>query len=65
MPSQRTIEKLCEVLEIPEFMIYLLALEQQDISGNRREAYNVVYPIIQKLLLQIAMPPDHFEVEHH
>lgn len=60
MPSQRTLDKLCEVLDIPEFMIYILALEEQDIPGSRREAYNVVYPIIQKLLLQMAMPADHF-----
>lgn len=65
MPSQRTLEKLCEALEIPEFMIYILALEQEDISDNRKEAYNVVYPIIQNLLLQMAMPSRHFEVSHN
>jgi transcriptional regulator with XRE-family HTH domain len=65
MPSQRTLEKICNALEIPEFMIYILALEQEDISDSKREAYNVVYPIIQNLLLQMAMPSRHFEISQN
>lgn len=63
MPSQRTLDKLCHALEIPEFMIYILAFEENDIPNNKREAYNVVYPIIQNLLLQMAMPSRHFDLK--
>ena len=54
MPSQRTLEKICIALDIPEFMLYLLALEETDMSDSKRATYSLVYPVMQNLLLQMA-----------
>lgn len=54
MPSQRTVEKLCMALDIPESVLYLLALEETDLSQNKRATYSLVYPVMQNLLLQMA-----------
>lgn len=54
MPSQRTIDKICKALDVPEFILYLLALEPADMPSDKVEKYYLVYPILQKLLLQMA-----------
>ncbi len=54
IPSQRTVEKICNALDIPEFILYLLALEESDMSQSKRVTYNLVYPVMQNLLLQMA-----------
>jgi len=61
-PSQRTLEKLCKALEIPEFLIWVLAIEQDDVPHEKQAIYNVVYPVMQDLLLQMAQPAE-LEVE--
>jgi transcriptional regulator with XRE-family HTH domain len=53
-PSQRTIDKICKALDVPEFILYLLALEPADMPLDKLDKYNLVYPILQKLLLQMA-----------
>jgi transcriptional regulator with XRE-family HTH domain len=53
-PSAKTLKKLCDELQVPESVIYLLAIEQTDIPENKRKIYGIVYPSIKSLVLHIV-----------
>lgn len=60
-PSQRTISKVCSVLDIPESIIYIVAMQQTDVSPSKRGVYELVYPSIKSLALQMVSS-EHLEL---
>jgi transcriptional regulator with XRE-family HTH domain len=53
-PSQRTIAKVCTVLDIPESIIYIVAMQESDVPPSKRGVYELVYPSIKSLALQMV-----------
>lgn len=53
-PSQRTIKKLCEVLEVPESVIYILGMQETDVPTSKKNVYDLIFPSIKNLALQIV-----------
>jgi len=53
-PSQRTISKVCTVLDIPESIIYIVAMQEGDVPESKRSVYELVYPSIKSLALQMV-----------
>ncbi len=53
-PSERTIKRICDVLQIPESLVYLLAIQYTDIPDHKREVYEMVFPSIKSLVLHIV-----------
>lgn len=53
-PSQRTISKVCNVLDIPESIIYIVAMQESDVPPSKRGVYELVYPSIKSLALQMV-----------
>jgi len=53
-PSQRTITKVCSVLDIPESIIYIVAMQESDVPASKRGVYDLVYPSIKSLALQMV-----------
>lgn len=53
-PSQRTISKVCSVLDIPESIIYIVAMQESDVPPSKRGVYELVYPSIKSLALQMV-----------
>lgn len=54
-PSSRTLKRICAVLEIPESILYILGMEESDVSASKKEIYATVFPSIKRLALQIAL----------
>ena len=52
-PSPRTVKKLCETLDIPEPVIYILGIDTTDVPENRKDMYNILFPSAQKIILDI------------
>ena len=52
--SQRTIDKICRSLEIPETLLYLVGMEVEDLAPDKRYVFSLVHPSIKELSLQIA-----------
>jgi transcriptional regulator with XRE-family HTH domain len=61
IPSQRTLHKICNALDVPESIIYILGLQETDVSVSKKDTYNVVHPVMQGLILQLAQPEDNTE----
>ena len=53
-PSQRTITKVCMVLDIPESIIYIVAMQEADVPPSKKGVYELVYPSIKSLALQMV-----------
>ena len=53
-PSQRTITKVCDVLDIPESIIYIVAMQEADVPPSKKGVYELVYPSIKSLALQMV-----------
>ncbi|MCF8451235.1 MAG: helix-turn-helix domain-containing protein [Taibaiella sp.] len=53
-PSQRTISKVCTVLDIPESIIYIVAMQESDVPPSKKGVYELVYPSIKSLALQMV-----------
>ncbi|MBX2905453.1 MAG: helix-turn-helix transcriptional regulator [Taibaiella sp.] len=60
-PSQRTITKVCTVLDIPESIIYIVAMQETDVPASKRGVYELVYPSIKSLALQMVSS-EHLEL---
>ena len=53
-PSPRTIKKICEVLSVPESILYILGMQDSDVPESKQGIYNLIFPSIQNLALQIV-----------
>ena len=53
-PSQRTITKVCDVLDIPVSIIYIVAMQEADVPPSKKGVYELVYPSIKSLALQMV-----------
>lgn len=55
-PSTRTLQKICKALDIPESLIYVLGMERDDVSPARRATYDMLFPSIANIALEIIGP---------
>ena len=53
-PHPRTVAKICDVLEIPQSIIYIIAIEDSDIPSSKKPAYQYIYPSMKDLALQLV-----------
>lgn len=53
-PSEKNLKKIAKILGVPTSVIYILAMESTDVPEEKKEKYDLVFPIIKKLALQIV-----------
>ena len=58
-PSPKTLASICKVLDVPPAIIYIIAMEKEDVPESKRAVYNLVFPSIKGLALQML------DTEHH
>ena len=58
-PSPKTLASICRVLNVPPAIIYIIAMEKEDVPQSKRAVYNLVFPSIKGLALQML------DTEHH
>jgi len=63
-PSARTIKKVCEVLDVPESIIYILGMQDTDVPESRKNVYEMLFPSIKNLALQIVSAEHKQLIEH-
>lgn len=64
-PSTRTIKKVCEVLEVPESVIYILGMQETDVPVSRKNVYDMLFPSIRSMALQIVSSEHRQLVENY
>ena len=53
-PGVATLKKICDALQISESLVYIMALEKEDVPAEKAILYESLFPIIQKFVLQVA-----------
>ncbi len=53
-PSPDTVTKICRILDIPESLVYIMAMQEADVVECKKRVYKVIFPMIRDLALQIA-----------
>lgn len=52
-PNKKTLDRICQVLEVPEFLLYLLSVEEGDVPEDKKQQYNSTYPLIKDLIINL------------
>lgn len=52
-PSTKNLTKICEVLEIPEYLLYLLSIHEDDIDEGKRDRFRRMFPTVKSLMLDL------------
>jgi XRE family transcriptional regulator, regulator of sulfur utilization len=55
-PSTKTINKICEALDIPASLIYILGIDNTDVPESKKFMFDSLYPSIRNLALDIILP---------
>lgn len=53
-PSEETLKKICKALNIPESMVYVAALEKEDVPEDKKFLYDQLFPVIKNMVMQLA-----------
>lgn len=52
-PSRKTIEKICATFEIPEAILYVMGMNDEDVPASRKHAYKELYPAMKDFAIQM------------
>ena len=53
-PSEQTLSNISKVLKIPEAMIHLLTIKEDDIPESKKILYDRLFPVIKSLIIEMA-----------
>lgn len=52
-PASINLRKICKILEVPEYLLYLLSMEEEDAPEGKRELYKSVFPAIRSFMIDV------------
>ncbi len=52
-PNKSTLKRICEVLEIPEEMLYFMSIDESDIPEDKKDKFKMLYPTAKELMMKI------------
>lgn len=52
-PNPETLDKICEVLEVPKAIVYFLTISEKDVPENKIELYKMLAPSIKDFLVKV------------
>ncbi len=57
-PNKNTLERICLNLEVPEYVLYLLSIEESDVPEVKKQQFNELFPVIKELMLKLFYVDD-------
>lgn len=54
-PSLTTLEQMADILQVPLPVLFWFGVEEEDVKPAKREAYNILIPSINGLVLEAFM----------
>lgn len=52
-PSKGSIEKICKAFDIPVALLYVIGMQESDVSASRKHAYDKLYPAMKDFAIQM------------
>lgn len=53
-PNYDNMKRLCKALGVPEALIYVMAIEKEDVSEENDKLYDLLFPVIKQLVILIS-----------
>jgi transcriptional regulator with XRE-family HTH domain len=53
-PSEANLKKICDALEVPPSVLYMLAMEDTDVPASKKNKYKLLFPAIMNLAMEIV-----------
>jgi len=53
-PGSNTLDKLCVELDTPKSLLYILAIQDDDVPKNKKNLYDALFPSIKQSILSIV-----------
>ncbi len=53
-PSDRNFKKICKALDVPESIVYILAMEESEVPASKKKIYQMLFPSIKNLAMEIV-----------
>lgn len=53
-PSKKTVQRICNALDIPVMVLYVLGMEDADVPASRKNAYRELYPAMKDFAIQMV-----------
>lgn len=57
-PKKSTLEMICSELEIPDHLLYLLSLNEEDVPKGNEKLYEMMYPQLKEWMINIFYEND-------
>ena len=52
-PNEQTMKRICDCLEIPEAILYIIAMEERDVPASKKGVYQLIHPSMISLSLEV------------
>jgi len=52
-PSPETLDKICEVLEVPKPILHFMMISEEDIPKEKKEVYRILEPSIKEFIFSV------------
>ncbi len=56
VPSQKTLNKICDVLKVPPALLYIIGIDENDVPEDRKILFKALYPSFKVLAIQMLGP---------
>lgn len=53
-PNPGSLKKICKVLDVPESILYLYGMEENDVPKHKKELYNLIYPNLEDMIKKLV-----------
>lgn len=53
-PGEQTFSNISKALKVPEAMIHLLTLDEEDIPKQKRVLYHKLFPVVKSLIMEMT-----------
>jgi len=57
-PKKSTLERICAELKIPDHLLFLLSLNEDDVPEGKKQLYDAMYPQLKEWMLNIFYEDD-------
>ncbi len=54
-PNPSNLKKICKVLRVPEAILYLYSLDENDVPKEKKEMYHLFYPTLQDMIKKLVV----------
>lgn len=52
-PNPETLDKICEVLDVPKPILHFLMISEEDIPKDKKEIYRILEPSIKEFIFSV------------